>query len=254
MVLRKTLISIVYLLGPCQALEMQIYNRCLKPLKPLSNSQLNLFKARFFTAAVSNAPSNDNLFQQMVTNPCMEIETQGYSVQQSKHFVIYGTCNLERMFRFVLRQSTSPECWTMQLNVWNSMESPDKDCGQLPLSDSYSARWSQLLGSQISLGAFDKLFDGSLERKAVFLWCPREFNPWLMEMPRFENKYRNVRKINRTECSCCREDILNGTTELKYDDIWNAHCGQRLKINISYWIIGLIVAVVLLVTIVYALK
>lgn len=59
-----------------------------------------------------------NLIQQMYRKPCIEMEYFGNSVASTFRYVIYGTCDYRRMFRFTAQQ-TYFACWRMQMTTWD---------------------------------------------------------------------------------------------------------------------------------------
>lgn len=204
--------------------------RCRKPSESLpvdlTNMLTNIF--RYFFLAKSNVSEADNLLDQMTENPCLQVEHESLTVQTSKRFVIYGTCNLEHMFKFVVEQTTSRSCWNMHLSVWNPENNSVEPCQHLPLSDEeYTAHWTASTMRSIQLDAVNDRLLNNVGRKSVWL-CSREV---FDESEFVRNAGKDHDKtgysiVNRTRCTCCRKDGRE-LGVLMYEHFWEAQCGYQ---------------------------
>lgn len=227
MSLRNIIVALCFLLVCCKAeLNNRIYRRCLMQPEYSPTRQLNVTRAKFFSESFINVTSDrDSLLDAMAFNPCLEIEYNHESFHRSTHFIIYGTCNLNRMFRFVLEQANT-FCWNMQLHLWDPSEESDKVCRQLPLSDTYTGSWNLDISSAIQLGINFRAWGNDRRKKVMVL----KTEPWTLA-GRDPNFPAGI--INRTECSCCW-DASYEITGLHYEHTWNAECGSMLPTKYRY--------------------
>lgn len=219
-----TAIFILDVLGQWQL--NQIHKRCQQPFKPSPIAQV--YPSKFISTALVNSPENDNLIEQMVHNPCMQIKFTGSIMQKSTHIVVYGTCNLGRMFRFVLEHSIAEKCWNMELRVWDPAKNSSESCNDLPLANAYTIHWSMLLGSEIQLGSTNESLIENFKRFTVWLWYAELNEMGWRAIPDHAEKFNQtmLHFVDRSECSCCRGNLSNTIDRLHYENTCNAHCGH----------------------------
>lgn len=202
-----------------------MYNRCHQPLLSPSTENLNHTRTKFYAVGVVNKSEPDNLLDRMVANPCLEIEYNGYIIARSTRIMIYGTCNLERMFRFALEKThSSSNCWSMQLKAWDPAE--NEHCKQLPTAGTYTVHWSTLMESLIRLGSTNKSLIENFSRRTVWL---RFLGTFVHDEAHYKTYEPELIAINLSDCTCCQEERHSETeiVGLHYSETWNAHCEQR---------------------------
>lgn len=225
MLLKRFIITISCLLGGVRiASALIVYRRCHMPSNAKPFPQFNLTTDKFTTTAIVGVESEpDNLIDQMMVKPCLQIEYKPSSVAHSEHIVIYGTCTLKGMFRFVLKQIHA-DCWYMQLHVYG-MENREMTCKELPLPDSYTGDLSWFRQSQIQLGSNDERLFGNVKRKSAWFWR-RGLLDTSEKLPLSLFTEKNVTYLENIACDLCNNYSAE-PTELHYDSIFNYFCRPK---------------------------
>lgn len=89
---------------------------CTYPIQP------KVEKMRLMRISQKLLPST-NLLQQFRQNPCLELEHYADAQNKSTMYTFYGTCDLQRMFRYTARFVPLYTCWTAEVAVWNPAQS-----------------------------------------------------------------------------------------------------------------------------------
>lgn len=225
----------------CQAQNSEIYRRCPEP--PESSYVIDTIstKDKFFAIAISKVDSmEDNLLKWISSNPCLEIGHIGPFLQHASQYSIYGSCDMQRMFRFILRRSGSSECWEMELRVFDPDDnSSTVPCQIVPLARIYTMVWSYNAISILKVGFSNEMPFQVVNRSTIlFLHSTNQREKQLYAD--FDRLYSNqLNVINRTDCIFNEKDHHLRT-------IWNYICTEKPRrkdgLNKRYWIVGIFIA------------
>lgn len=182
---------------------------CAEPPKPE--------RAHYVTGAWVGWNETDqpsSLPDQLLRNPCLEVEYYGHDIKRSVSYSIYGTCNYREMFRYTARVLIPHGCWRTELEY---RPDPNGPCERYSINRTITIAWGNL--TMVAHLNSERTQTATLMDLSAYHHILTKFRSIATSSPGRDHQQYNDARVQRCRC--------NSTSRPRQSEFW--HRGQHRR-------------------------